>query len=73
MLGVAKDDQRVEAGGSLEHDIAALPPFPVGAAILDEFFVPEADRPWPARARAYENLGPVRENAWRELRARDDE
>ena len=49
MLGVAKVDQRIEAGHRFEDDVAALAAIAaVGAAIFHELFAPEADR---ARAR----------------------
>ena len=39
MLGVAKVDQRVEAGDGFEHDVAALAAMAaVGAAIFDDIF-----------------------------------
>ena len=42
MLGVAKVDQRIEAGDGLEDDVAALAAVAaVGAAEFDEFFAPE--------------------------------
>ena len=60
MLGVAKVDQRVEAGDRFEHDVAALAALAaVGAAIFDELFAPEADRAGAAGARADEDLGLV--------------
>src|SRR5579871_6224168 len=49
MLGVAKVDQRIEAGDRLEDDVAALAAVAaVGTAELDEFFAAKADRPGAA-------------------------
>ena len=60
MLGVAKVDQRVEAGDRLEDDVAALAAIAaVGAAIFDVLLAPEADGAGAAGARADEDLGLV--------------
>ena len=62
MLGVAKVDQRVEAGDRLEDDVAALAAVAaVGAAIFDELLAPEADGAGAAGAGADEDLGLVEE------------
>jgi hypothetical protein len=62
MLGVAKVDQRIEAGHGFEDDVAALSAIAsIGSAELDELFAPEADRAGTARAGADENLGLVEE------------
>ena len=62
VLGVAKVDQRVEAGHRLEHDVAALAAVAaVGPAILDVLLAPERHRPWAAGARLHENLGLIEE------------
>ena len=62
MLGVAKVDQRVEAGDRLEDDVAALAAIAaVGAAIFDELLAPEADGAGAARAGADEDLGLIEE------------
>ncbi len=51
MLLVAKVDQRVEAVGAFDDDVAAAPAVaPVWAAELDEFLAPERDGARPAIA-----------------------
>ena len=53
MLLIAKVDQRVEAVGAFDHDVAAAPAVAaVRAAELDEFLAPERDRARPAVAGA---------------------
>ena len=53
MLLVAKVDQRVEAVGAFDHDVAAAPAVAaVRAAELDEFLAPERDRARAAVAGA---------------------
>src|SRR3984957_15616519 len=53
MLLVAKVDERVEAVGAFDHDVAAAPAVAaIGAAELDEFLAPERDRARAAVARA---------------------
>src|SRR3546814_15728941 len=62
MLGIAKVDQRVEAGDRFEHHVAALAAVAaVGAAIFDIFFTPETDGAGAAVAGLHENLGLVEE------------
>ena len=66
MLGVAKVDQRIEAGHRLEDDVAALAAVAaVGPAELDELLAPEADRARAAGAGADEDLGLVEKMHWR--------
>lgn len=58
--GLAKVDQRVEAGHRAEHDIAALAAIAaVGSAEFDIFFTPETDGAAAARARGDVDLGLV--------------
>ena len=62
MLGVAKVDQRVEAGDGFEDDVAALAALAaVGAAIFDVFLAPETDGAGATGARTDEDLGLVEE------------
>ena len=57
MLGVAKVDQRVQAGHCFEDDVAALAAVTaVRAAIFDELFTSETDRPGATGAGANEDL-----------------
>src|SRR3546814_13947550 len=71
MLGIAKVDQRVEAGDRFEHHVAALAAVAaVGAAIFDIFFTPETDGAGAAVAGLHENLGLVEEMHRRPLRGR---
>ena len=69
MLGVAKVDQRIEAGDRLEHDVAALAAVAaVGPAELDELLAPERDRAGAAGAGASRRSWPGRGNASRRVR-----
>ena len=53
MLLIAKVDQRVEAAGALDYDVAAAPAVAaVGAAELDELLAPERDAAGAAVAGA---------------------
>ena len=62
MLGVAKVDQRVQAGDGFEDDIAPFAAMTaIGAAIFDVFFTAKADGSGPAGARTDEDLGLVKE------------
>src|SRR5690606_36103668 len=62
VLGIAKVDQRVEAGHGFEHDICALAAIAaVRPAIFDIFLAPEADGPGTARAGADIYLGLIEE------------
>jgi hypothetical protein len=60
MLGVAKVDQRIEAGDGLEHYVSALSSISaIGTAEFDELLAPEAYGTGAARAGSDENLGLV--------------
>jgi hypothetical protein len=62
MLRVAKVDQRIEVGNRLEDDVTtAAAVAAVRAAELDIFFAPEGDDTVTAVARAYIDLGLVKE------------
>ena len=62
MLLVAIVDQRVEAVGAFDHDVAAAAAVAaVGAAELDEFLAPERDAARPAVAGAHIDPGLIEE------------
>ena len=62
MLLVAEVDQRVEAAGAFDHDVAAAAAVAaVGAAEFDEFLAPERDAARPAVARADIDAGLIEE------------
>ena len=62
MLLVAKVDQRIEAGHTLDDDIAAAATVTApGTAVLDEFFAPEGDAAVAAVARFDIDLGLIEE------------
>ena len=62
MLLVAEVDQRVEAVGAFDHDVAAAPAIAaVGAAELDELLAPERDAARPAVAGADVDAGLIKE------------
>ena len=62
MLGIAKVNQRIEAGDGFEDDITAFAPIAaVRPTILHQFFAAETDGAGAAPAGADKNLGLIKE------------